>query len=105
MTSDISDDKIAVENGNHPGYVHMVNARKYTAMRTTLLAILPSAAPGLTQKEMMDAAKQTADYQVFPNGEKTGWWVKTVQLDLEAKGIVTRVPGKPLRWHLSRPKD
>ena len=28
------------------------------------------------------------------------WWVKTVQLDLEAKGlIVRRTDGSPTRWH------
>jgi hypothetical protein len=34
-----------------------------------------------------------------PGGAKAGWWVKTVQLDQEAKGSVVREPGKPLRWH------
>jgi hypothetical protein len=33
-----------------------------------------------------------------PGGAKAGWWVKTVQLDLEAKGIVVRDGGRPLRW-------
>jgi Family of unknown function (DUF6958) len=26
----------------------------------------------------------------FPEGAKAGWWTKTVQLDLEAKGVVAR---------------
>jgi hypothetical protein len=37
--------------------------------------------------------------EVFPGGEKAGWWAKTVQLDLEARRIVVRdVTAKPLRW-------
>lgn len=36
---------------------------------------------------------------LFPKGEKAGWRVKTVQLDLEAKGLVLRENTKPLRWH------
>lgn len=27
---------------------------------------------------------------LFPSGEKAGWWVVAVQLDLEAKGIIKR---------------
>jgi hypothetical protein len=37
---------------------------------------------------------------LWPNGEKVGWWQKTVQLDLEARGLLVRNTGaKPLRWH------
>jgi len=36
---------------------------------------------------------------LFPGGAKSGWWAKTVQLDLEAKDIVVREHSKPLRWH------
>ncbi|MGZ2380875.1 DUF6958 family protein [Rhizobium brockwellii] len=28
---------------------------------------------------------------------KAGWWLKAVQLDLEAKRIIQRGPGKPVR--------
>jgi hypothetical protein len=31
-----------------------------------------------------------------------GWWAKTVQLDLEAKGIITREKIRPLRLHRSK---
>jgi len=36
---------------------------------------------------------------LFPGGAKAGWWMKTVQLDLEAKRIIAREKTKPLRWH------
>jgi len=36
---------------------------------------------------------------LFPGGAKAGWWMKTVQLDLETKGIITREKTKPLRLH------
>ena len=35
--------------------------------------------------------------ELFPGGAKAGWWAKTVQLDLEAKGLAVRVQGRPLR--------
>ena len=37
------------------------------------------------------------DQALFPGGDKAGWWLKCVQLDLEAKGILKRAPGSPVR--------
>ena len=36
---------------------------------------------------------------LFPGGEKTGWWMKAAQLDLEARGIIARAPKPPVRLH------
>ena len=71
------------------------------AMKAALLAVLPAQAPGFTQAEMMAAVKPQLPDALFPGGAKSGWWVKCVQLDLEAKGTMTREPTKPLRWHRS----
>ena len=92
---------ITVHNVNHPEHLRSVDARKYTAMKAALSAILPRSAPGLTQKDMLAAVKTVVDQEVFPNGEKSGWWAKTVQLDLEAKGEIVRVTGTPLRWYMA----
>ena len=72
----------------------------YRAMRQALLAALPASAPGLTQAEMRVAVLPHLPADLFPGGAKAGWWVKSVQLDLEAKGVLVREPGKPLRWHV-----
>lgn len=32
-----------------------------------------------------------------PEGAKAGWWLKGVQLDLEAKGLIARLDSKPMR--------
>ncbi len=94
-----SETKIEVENINTPGRTSNVNATKYHAMKSAFLRVLPTAAPGLTQKEIQDAVKQHLPESVFPAGKTSGWWAKTVQLDLEAKGVVVRENCKPLRWH------
>ena len=91
-------EKIEVENFNHPGHVTRVDAQKYRAAKTALLSVLPVQNPGLTQAEMLAAVAAVIDQQLFPGGSKSGWWAKTVQLDLEAKGKIRRVMGKPLRW-------
>ncbi|KQW44374.1 MULTISPECIES: hypothetical protein [unclassified Ensifer] len=38
---------------------------------------------------------------LFPGGAKAGWWLKAVQLDLEAKGVLRRENTKPLRLRLA----
>ena len=91
--------KIAVENVNVPGKTNNVDAAKYTAMKKAFLKVLPKKSPGFTQKEMMEAVKKHLPEDLFPGGATSGWWVKTVQLDLEAKGVVARETCKPLRWH------
>ena len=89
--------KIEVENVNVPGYVHRVDRARYEAMREALMKVLPDAPPGMKVAEAQAALKQHLDQTLFPGGEKSGWWLKAVHLDLEAKGIVERAPSKPVR--------
>lgn len=92
-------DKVEVENVNVPGSTTRVDAAKYDATRAALLRALPDEPPGLTQAEMIEATKRHLPEDLFPGGAKAGWWVKCVQLDLEAKGLVARDrSAKPLRW-------
>ena len=93
------ENKIAVENVNVPGKTTNVNSVKYQAMKVAFLRILPSSSPGLTQKEIQEQVKAHLPESIFPQGATSSWWAKTVQLDLEAKRIVTREACKPLRWY------
>ncbi len=92
-------EKVTVLNINCPGSESRVDAEKYSAMKSALLTALPESEPGLTQSEMINAIQPHLRQDLWPNGAKSAWWCKTVQLDLEARGAVQRVPGKPLRWH------
>jgi hypothetical protein len=92
-------EKVAVENPNHPGKVRQVDAGMYRAMKRAFLKVLPKASPGLTLAEIRDRLTPHLSKKLFPQGAKAGWWAKTVQLDLEAKGVVTREKTKPLRLH------
>ena len=97
--SEIDRERVVVENVNVPGSTTRVDAAKYHATRAALLRALPEAPPGLNQAEMIDATKRHLPEELFPGGAKAGWWVKCVQLDLEAKDVVARERGaKPLRW-------
>ncbi|MGO4132930.1 hypothetical protein ACEQ6A_00015 [Rhizobium brockwellii] len=91
------DEKILIESITSPHHTVRVNKAKYMAMRHALLAALPAQAPGLTVAEANIAILPHLSEVEFPGGSKAGWWLKAVQLDLEAKRIIRRGPGKPVR--------
>jgi hypothetical protein len=100
--------RITVHNVNVPGQATRLDAGMYEAMRQAILQVLPSMAPGLTQAEIREAVVPHLPPELFPGGAKAGWWAKTVQLDLEARGLLVREATRPLRcgvplplrWHL-----
>ena len=91
--------QIVALNVNVPGYTHRVDATMYEAMRKAMLKMLPRKAPGMTQAEMWKGLAAYAPKSLFPDSGKIGWWMKTVQLDLEARKVLVREQTKPLRWH------
>lgn len=92
-------DTVKVRNVNHPDYRGSVNAAKYTAMKAAMLKGM-AGSDGLTQTEMKEAAKPHLPEDLFPSGKASGWWSKTVQLDLEARGEMCRTATKPLKFFL-----
>jgi hypothetical protein len=92
-----ADDKIDVENVTSPNHKYRVNRAKYMAMREALMAVLPADPPGLTVAEAKSALLPRLSAEHFPGGEKAGWWLKCVQLDLEAKSVIARGPKSPVR--------
>lgn len=92
--------KIDVLNVNHPDYRGRVDAAKYTAMKAALRAAMTGSDP-MTQTEMREAAKTHLPQDLFPEGKTAGWWAKTVQLDLEARGEMARTQTKPLKFYFT----
>jgi len=95
----VSGQKIEIENVTSPGRVTRVDADKYEAMKRAMLTILPATSPGLTAAEMLEGVIAHLSDDLFPQGAKAGWWMKGVQLDLEAKNVIAREDTQPLRWH------
>jgi len=91
--------KVAVENVIRPGKSTQLDAEKYGAMRTAILRILPEAAPGMTVAQVQQGVLAHLPQTLFPGGARSGWWMKAVQLDLEAKRIIAREKVSPLRLH------
>lgn len=94
-------DKVEIQNINKPGRTERVDAAKYTAMREALLAVLPSGDPGVTVPRAKELLLPLLPSDTFPQGKTAGWWLKAVQLDLEAKGVIRRAPIKPVHLRLA----
>ena len=93
--------KIRIENVLQPGKTYSADAVKYEAMKKAVLAVLPKTAPGLTVAEVQDRVLAHLPQDLFPGGAKSGWWMKAVQLDLEAKRVIQREKTSPIRLHKS----
>ena len=91
-------EQIGVENVNHPGKVRYVDAKRYAAVRRAFSRILPKRSPGLTADEIRERLPARLLDELFREGAGPNWWAKTVQLDLEAKGVIAREKTRPLRF-------
>ena len=78
-----------------------VNGAKFENMRKTLMTVLPLEAPGMKVSDARDALLPLLDQALFPGGAKAMWWIKAVQLDHEARGLIKRAPGSPVRLYKS----
>lgn len=92
-----SADKIEIRNVVSPHHVQKVDRIKYEAMRAALLSVVPAASPGVTLAEARERLLPLLPDALYPGGAKAGWWMKAVQLDLEAKGVLVREATRPLR--------
>jgi hypothetical protein len=92
-------ERVEMLNIVSPGHVVRVEKAKYEAMKAALLAAVPKAVPGLTVAEIKERVLPLLPEDLFPGGAKAGWWLKGVQLDLEARGVIARENSKPLRLH------
>jgi Family of unknown function (DUF6958) len=92
-------ERVELENVNHPGHLRPVDAEMYYAMVEAFRKVLPKTSPGLTVAQIQERVLAHLPNELFPQGAKSGWWSKAVQLDLEAKGTLARDNSKPLRLH------
>ncbi|MDP3658419.1 hypothetical protein [Phenylobacterium sp.] len=90
-------EKIEIENIKQPGARYRVDAAKYHAARAAYLQAIAAGGPALTVAEIAPLVRERLPQDLFPGGATAGWWTKAVQLDLEAKGVLVRDAGKPLR--------
>ena len=99
----MADDKIEVQNFTSPSHIQRVDRTKYMAMRAALWAVLPDQPPGLAVAKAKDALLPHLPQDLFPEGQTAGWWLKCVQLDLEAKGALRRAEKPPVQLYRAGP--
>lgn len=90
-------EKIEVRNINSPDHITRVDKSKYEAVRNAMLKVMTTDKPGMTPAEIIAAVKPVLPQDLFPGGDKAGWWVKCVQLDLEFKRVIVRADKPPVR--------
>jgi len=100
--------RIKALNVNHPGHQENLNEEKYTLVRDAILQALPvDNGESMPFSELEEKVRQSLNEQnvpkaLFPKPGSVRWYTKTVQLDLEARGKIERVPGQsPLRFRLT----
>jgi hypothetical protein len=81
------------ENANKGSRGFAVTEEKYEPIRKAILASLPRSDKGIDFKELVAAVAARVPQELYPKAGSVSWYTKVVQLDLEAKGIVERVPG------------
>jgi hypothetical protein len=74
-------------NGKSGAYV---TREKYESVRQAMLEILPKEGEGLTLEEIVAEIETRVPAELFPKG--VTWYTVTVKLDLEARGMVKRIP-------------
>ncbi len=96
---------IKAHNVNHPGYQENLKEEKYTIIREAIVAALPenNSRSGMTFPELERKVRAYLEARnvpaaLFPRPGSVRWYTKAVQLDLEAREIVERVPDQtPIR--------
>lgn len=66
-------------------------------MEETLRVII-AGTETLTQSQIRKAAKPHLPKDLFLSGKTAGWGATTIELDLEARGIMNRTVTKPLKF-------
>ena len=89
---------VKAQNVNHPEHQENLKAEKYNLIREAMLATLPDGmGDGMPFAELEDKVRahlvsNDAPMELFPKPGSVRWYTKAVQLDLEAKGIIERLP-------------
>jgi hypothetical protein len=76
----------------------LIVPEKYEVVREAILAMLPASGEGMTWAELAERIAPYLPENLFRHMGTVGWYARAVQIDLEAGGIIERVPGsKPPR--------
>ncbi|MBX3054445.1 MAG: hypothetical protein KF753_23435 [Caldilineaceae bacterium] len=70
-----------------------VTKATYDAYRAAFLQVVPKDEQGIELQPLIDGIVPLLPPDVR-DSTSPGWWMMSVKLDLEARGVIERVPGK-----------
>lgn len=70
-----------------------VNPERYAAVKKAILRAVPRSKQGIAFKDLPKAVARHLPGGKIPGGGSISWYVTTVKLDLEARGLIHRIPG------------
>ena len=82
------------KNVNKGSHGFAVTPKKYQSIQQAILASVPRNKTGVSFKELVSSVTSQVPKELFPKEGSIAWYTKVVQLDLEAKGEIERIPGE-----------
>ena len=70
-----------------------IERAKYDAMKRAILKVVARRGEGTPFKELSSRVRPHLADEVYGPDVSVGWYCTTVKLDLEARGLLERVPG------------
>ena len=70
-----------------------VTKATYEAYREAMLKVVPKEEEGIAFMDLKGAMEPHVDKELLAT-TSIGWWTTVVKLDLEARGVIERIPGK-----------
>lgn len=86
--------RIQTHNVNYPSRMggRSIAANIYDAAKRAILENVPKGEVGITFPELLAEVRRSVPRRLFA-GKSVAWYATTVKLDLEARGLIARVPG------------
>ena len=69
-----------------------LSQRKYDAVKKALLACIPRSTEGIEFRSLPKLIAQRVPADILPKKGSASWLTTTVKLDLEARGLIERIP-------------
>lgn len=65
---------------------------KYRTMRSAILRVVPQSREGVPFKQLESLVTPHLDAEAFDGSASVAWYLVTVKQDLEARGLIEKVP-------------
>jgi len=80
-----------------------ISAEKYEAFKRAILQVVPRNAEGVAFKDLPKLVASRVPGELLPAKGSASWYTTVVKLDLEARGLIARIPGRsPQRLRRTR---